>query len=114
MGCLILLIILVLLFGWASFAVIGLTVALLLPLIVAGLVGWAADLLIPGGRLPFGWIGAVLTGLIGGLVGTWLFAALRIHDPGFVLFHVDIIPAFVGAVIVALAAQLFTSRRPVV
>jgi uncharacterized membrane protein YeaQ/YmgE (transglycosylase-associated protein family) len=114
MGCLILLILLVLLFGWASFAVVGLTFALLLPLIVAGLVGWAADMVVPGGRLPFGWLGAVLTGIIGGLVGTWLFAALGIHDPGFTLFRVDIIPAFVGAVLVALAAQLFTSRRPVV
>ncbi|TMF04737.1 MAG: GlsB/YeaQ/YmgE family stress response membrane protein [Chloroflexi bacterium] len=59
-------------------------------------------------------MGAVLTGIIGGFVGTWLFAALGIHDPGFTLFNVDLIPAFVGAVVVAFAAQLFTSRRPVV
>ena len=43
-----------------------------------------------------------------------LFRLLGIHDPGFTLFGVDIIPAFVGAVIIAVAAQLFTARRPIV
>jgi uncharacterized membrane protein YeaQ/YmgE (transglycosylase-associated protein family) len=113
MGCLLLLIVLVILFGAGAVLTVSL-VGLLLTLIVAGLVGWAADALIPGGKLPGGWVGAVLTGLIGGFVGAWLFGALRIHDPGFALFGVDLIPAFVGAVVVALAAQLFTSRRPVV
>ena len=113
MGCLILLILLVILFGAGSIFAIGLTVGLLLTLLVAGLVGWAADMLVPG-HLPGGWIGAVLTGILGGFVGTWLFAQLGIHDPGFTLFGVDIIPAFVGAVIIAVAAQLFTARRPIV
>lgn len=113
MGCLIVLILLVLIFGAGVALTVGL-IGLLLTLVMAGLVGWAADALIPGGRLPGGWIGAVLTGLIGGFVGAWLFRALGIHDPRFVLFGVDIIPAFVGAVLVALAAQLFTFRRPLV
>ena len=111
MGCLIILILLVIVFGAGSVLAVGLTVGLLLTLIVAGLVGWAADALVPGGRLPFGWIGAVLTGILGGFVGAWLFATLRIHDPGFVVFGVDLIPAFVGAILVAFAAQLFTARR---
>jgi uncharacterized membrane protein YeaQ/YmgE (transglycosylase-associated protein family) len=55
-----------------------------------------------------------LTGIIGGFIGAWLFKVLGVHDPGFSLFGVDLIPAFVGAVIVAFAAQLFTTRRPVV
>jgi uncharacterized membrane protein YeaQ/YmgE (transglycosylase-associated protein family) len=114
MGCLILLILLVILFGAGSVLAVGFTIGLLLTLLVAGLVGWVADMLVPGGALPFGWIGAVLTGILGGFVGAWLFGVLRIHDPGFVLFGVDLIPAFVGAVIVALAAQLFTARRPIV
>lgn len=114
MGCLLLLILLVIVFGAGSVIAVGFTVGLLLTLIVAGLIGWAADMVVPGGALPGGWLGAVLTGIIGGFVGAWLFATLRIHDPGFSLFGVDLIPAFVGAVIVAFAAQLFTSRRPVV
>jgi uncharacterized membrane protein YeaQ/YmgE (transglycosylase-associated protein family) len=56
----------------------------------------------------------VLTGLIGGFVGQLLFRTLGIHDPGFRMLGIDLIPAFVGAVLVALAAQLFTARRPVV
>jgi uncharacterized membrane protein YeaQ/YmgE (transglycosylase-associated protein family) len=112
MGCLLILILLVLLMGTGVWITAGL-VALLATLFVAGLVGWAADMVVPG-RLPGGWLGAVLTGLIGGFIGAWLFASLRIHDPGFVLFGVDIVPAFVGAVVVALAAQLFTARRPIV
>jgi len=114
MGCLILLILLVILFGAGSVIAVGFTIGLLLTLIVAGLIGWAADLVVPRGALPGGWLGAVLTGIIGGFVGTWLFAALGIHDPGFTLFNVDLIPAFGGAVVFAFAAQLFTSPRPVV
>jgi uncharacterized membrane protein YeaQ/YmgE (transglycosylase-associated protein family) len=113
MGCLILLILLVIVLGAGSVMAIGLTIGLLLTLIVAGLVGWAADMVVPG-KLPGGWIGAVLTGIIGGFIGAWLFKVLGVHDPGFSLFGVDLIPAFVGAVIVAFAAQLFTTRRPVV
>ena len=65
------------------------------------------------GKLIVG-IGAVLTGVLGGLVGAWLFGALRIHDPGFTLFGIDLIPAFVGAVVVALLAQVFVARRRLV
>ena len=113
MGCLILLILLVLALGAGMWITVGL-VALLATFVVAGLIGWAADLIIPGGALPFGWFGAVLTGLIGGFVGHLVFFALRVPDPGPSLFGVHVIPAFVGAVLVALAAQLFTARRPVV
>src|SRR5712691_12046247 len=109
MGCLILLILLVLVFGAASALTIGF-IGLLLTLIVAGLVGWAADMVVPG-RLPGGWIGAVLAGLIGGFIGRILFHALGIRDLGFGLFGVELIPAFVGALIVVGAAELFTARR---
>jgi uncharacterized membrane protein YeaQ/YmgE (transglycosylase-associated protein family) len=113
MGCLILLIILALVLGAGMWLTVGL-IALLATFVVAGVIGWAADLIIPAGALPGGWFGAVLTGLIGGFVGHLVFGLLRIQDPGPALFGVHVIPAFVGAVIVALAAQLFTARRPVV
>ena len=112
MPFLLLLVLLVLLFGVGTMLTIGL-IGLLLTLVVAGLVGWAADTLIPGGTLPGGWLGAVLTGLVGGLVGGWLFHLLGIRDPGFDLFGVHLIPTFVGAVVVALAAQMFTRRRSI-
>jgi uncharacterized membrane protein YeaQ/YmgE (transglycosylase-associated protein family) len=112
MGLLLLLVLLVIILGGLAVLAVGFTFGLLLTLLVAGLVGWLADLVVPG-RLPGGWIGAVLSGLIGGLIGTWLFAALRIHVPGLSLFGVDLIPAFVGAVIIAAAMQLLTMRRAV-
>jgi len=108
----VLLIVLVLVLGAGSILAVGFTIGLVLTLIMAGLVGWAADAVVPG-RLPGGWFGAVLSGLIGGFIGTWLFARLGIHDPGFVLFGVDVIPAFVGAVVIAVAAQLISGRRSI-
>ncbi len=107
---LIVLLILVLVFGWLMFAIIGLTVGLLLTLLMAGLVGWAADMVVPG-RLPGGWIGAVLAGLIGGFVGRILFHALGVRDLGFGLFGIELIPAFVGAVLVVVVAEMLTRRR---
>jgi uncharacterized membrane protein YeaQ/YmgE (transglycosylase-associated protein family) len=113
MGCLVILILLALVLGAGMWVTLGL-VALLATLFMAGIVGWLADRLVPGGALPGGWLGAVLTGLIGGFVGHLLFNALHIHDPGFRLLGIDLIPAFVGAVVLAFAVQLFTARRPIV
>ena len=109
MGLLVLLVV-VLVLGWFMLATIGFAVGLLLTLFMAGLVGWLADLVVPG-ELPGGWIGAVLAGLIGGFIGRILFHAVGIRDLGFGLFGVELIPAFVGAVIVVGAAELFTARR---
>ena len=105
-----LLVVLVILVGWAVLATTVFAFGLLFTLIIAGLVGWAADAIVPG-KLPGGWIGAVLTGLLGGFVGQLLFSALHIHDPGFSLFRVDLIPAFVGAVIITFVAEMLSSRR---
>jgi uncharacterized membrane protein YeaQ/YmgE (transglycosylase-associated protein family) len=110
MGCLVFLVLLVIVLGAGSILAVGFTIGLVLTLIMAGLVGWAADAVVPG-RLPGGWFGAVLSGLIGGFIGTWLFQALGIHEPGFELFGIHLIPAFVGAVVIAVAAQLLSGRR---
>lgn len=109
MGCLVLMLLVVLLAA-GSFVVIGWTVGLILTLVVAGFVGWAADRVVPG-RLPGGWLGSVLAGLFGGMVGAWLFRALGVHDPGFHLFGVDLIPAFVGAVLIAVLLQFVSTQR---
>jgi uncharacterized membrane protein YeaQ/YmgE (transglycosylase-associated protein family) len=107
---LIVLLILVVVIGWLMLATIGLAIGLLLTLLVAGLVGWAADAVVPG-KLPGGWVGAVLVGLIGGFVGPLLFHAVGVRDLGFGLFGIELIPAFVGAVVLVLAVQLTTGRR---
>jgi uncharacterized membrane protein YeaQ/YmgE (transglycosylase-associated protein family) len=95
---------------WLFFSVTSSLIGLLLTVVVAGLVGWLADLVVPG-KLPGGWLGAVLAGLIGGFIGGALFHALH-WNTGMRLAGVELIPAFVGAVIIAIAAEMFTSRRP--
>src|SRR5437870_350618 len=112
MGCLVALILLVLVLGAGMWVTVGI-VGLLLTLVVAGLIGWAADAVVPG-QLPGGWLGAVLAGLVGGFVGHLLFRTLGWPSIGPDIAGVDIVPAFVGAVIIAVIAELFTMRRPVV
>ena len=86
---------------WLTFSLVG----LLLTLFMGGLVGWAADAVIPG-RLPGGWLGAVLAGIVGGFLGSLLLGSF-----GPSLFGVRVIPAFVGAVVIAVAAELVTASR---
>jgi uncharacterized membrane protein YeaQ/YmgE (transglycosylase-associated protein family) len=109
MGCLLALVLVVVLLG-AGLALTAELTGLVLTLVVAGLVGWAADLVMPG-RLPYGPLGAVLTGIIGGFVGTLIFGLLHLPHIGPTLFRIEIVPAFVGALVVAAAAQLVTAHR---
>jgi uncharacterized membrane protein YeaQ/YmgE (transglycosylase-associated protein family) len=108
---LVILLLLVLIFGGLMVAAIGWSVGLLLTLVMAGIIGWLADLVVPG-KLPGGTLGAVLAGLIGGFIGGALFHWLNL-SAGPRIFDVQIIPAFVGAVIVAGAAEMFTRRERV-
>lgn len=73
---------------------------LLLTLAMAGLVGWLADLVVPG-ELPYGWLGAVAAGLIGGWIGQLMLGPTGPH-----LFGVYVLPTFVGAVILAALFRL--------
>ena len=86
---------------WLTFSLVG----LVLTLFMAGLVGWAADAVIPG-RLPGGWLGAVLAGIVGGFLGSLVLGSF-----GPSLFGVRIIPAFAGALVVAVVAELAIGSR---
>jgi uncharacterized membrane protein YeaQ/YmgE (transglycosylase-associated protein family) len=108
MGILLALIVLVVLLGVGMWFTVGL-IGLLLTLVVAGIIGWLADVVVPG-KLPGGWIGAVLAGIAGGWIGQLLFGLLNV-GLGPRLFGIHVIPAFVGAVLIAGAAEILTSRR---
>jgi uncharacterized membrane protein YeaQ/YmgE (transglycosylase-associated protein family) len=113
MGFLIALVLIVILLGGATWFLVGVTFGLLglaMTLIVAGLVGWAADAVVPG-KLPGGWIGAVLTGIAGGFLGQLIFHVLPLPTLGLSLFGVSLIPAFVGAVIIAAGAEWISNSR---
>jgi len=87
---------------WITVSLLGLIVTLL----IAGLVGWLAYQVVPG-RLPFGWVGAIVAGLL----GSWLGGAL-LGDLGPDIGGIALLPAFVGAIVLAVIADLvFNSRR---
>src|SRR5581483_222320 len=73
---------------------------LVLMLFMAGLVGALADAIVPG-RLPYGWLGAI----VAGLVGSWLGTILLGHV-GPSIFGIAVIPGLVGAIILAVGAEL--------
>lgn len=81
---------------------------LLVLLLVAALVGLLADALVPG-AVPFGWVGAIIVGLIGAWLGGILLGDFGPHLAGIYL-----IPAVIGAVIFSLLLELllgtFTRR----
>jgi uncharacterized membrane protein YeaQ/YmgE (transglycosylase-associated protein family) len=83
-------------FIWLSFGLIG----LVLHLFMAGLVGALADAVVPG-RLPWGWLGAILAGLVGSWLGTRLIGHL-----GPELFGIPVLPGFVGALILAFGLSI--------
>lgn len=98
---------LVLLLGMMAFLWVAVGVLpLLLHLALAGLVGTLADAVVPG-SLPWGWVGAILAGLVGSWLGTQLLGQV-----GPVIFGVPLIPGFVGAVILAFGVSLLGKARP--
>jgi uncharacterized membrane protein YeaQ/YmgE (transglycosylase-associated protein family) len=79
--------------------------ALVLHLAFAGLIGWLADAVVPG-KLPFGWLGAVTAGLL----GSW-FGRILLGDFGPTILGFNVIPAIIGAIVLAFVATLFFGRN---
>src|SRR2546423_14201188 len=99
MGCLVVLVLAVLVLGAGMWVTVGLF-ALLMTLLIAGLVGWAADAVVPG-KLPGGWFGAVLAGMIGGRLGHLVVALPHPPSLGAVIGRVHPISPVLGAAGVA-------------
>ena len=81
---------------WLTSHIVGLALMLL----VAGFIGWLADRIVPG-SIPYGWLGAIVAGLAGAWIGGWL---LGNYGPAF--FGIALIPALVGAIILAITVNL--------
>ena len=80
-------------------------------LIVGAIAGWVAGKLVPGDE-GYGVIGTIIAGIVGALVGGWLFALLTNKEDW--LTGIDIttlIAAIVGAVLVVVVWQMLTGRR---
>ena len=82
---------------------LGFTIGLALTLLVAGLIGWLANLIVPG-KLPYGQAGAVIAGVVGAVMASLIPA---ISDTGPELFDVRVVPAFVGTLIVVALGQFY-------
>ncbi len=102
-----LLVLVVLALIWGTTNVLGVVVYL----VIAGLIGALADAVVPG-AIPYGWLGAILAGIIGSWIGVALFGHV-----GPVLAGIPVIPAIIGAVILAVIVELvwgatYRRRRP--
>jgi uncharacterized membrane protein YeaQ/YmgE (transglycosylase-associated protein family) len=95
-GILILLFLVFVVASWLTFSLMGFALTLL----VAGFVGWLADRIVPG-SIPYGWLGAIVAGLAGAWIGGWFLGNIGPH-----LFGIALIPALVGAVILAIIVNL--------
>ncbi|MEW5961893.1 MAG: GlsB/YeaQ/YmgE family stress response membrane protein [Chloroflexota bacterium] len=75
-------------------------------IILGGLAGWLAGQLTKG--RGFGCLGNVLLGIVGSVVGGWLFSLIGFRvmgGPG------SFVAAVIGAIVVVAIAQIFTGRR---
>ncbi|HUS14780.1 MAG TPA: GlsB/YeaQ/YmgE family stress response membrane protein [Chloroflexia bacterium] len=79
-------------------------IGLIVFLVVAAVIGWFADLIVPG-KMPYGWIGGIVAAILGGFLGGVLFGGFGpwVGGPGFVYY---IIPGLIGTIIVAFIARL--------
>ena len=77
---------------------------LLILLVVAAIAGACGEL-IAGGKVPGGWIGSI----IAGLVGAWMGGMLVKVGP--VIGGIQIIPAILGAALFVLILRLLTNTR---
>lgn len=82
--------------------VVAAITGIILTLVIAGLIGILADRIVPG-KLPYGVIGAIGAGWLGAILGSWIFGSF-----GLAIFGIHVIPALVGAIILAFGANVVT------
>lgn len=79
-------------------------------LIVGAIAGWVAGKLVPGDE-GYGVIGTIIVGIVGALLGGFIFGMVTGEDwvTGFNIG--TLVAAIVGAVIVTVVWQMITGRR---
>ena len=80
--------------------------------LVGGIAGWLASLLIHGAGM--GVVGDVIVGIVGALIGGFVLSLLLPGAFGFTGFNLgSLIIVFIGAVILLFIVKLFTGSRAV-
>lgn len=72
-------------------------------LIVGGIAGWIAGLIVQGSG--FGIIGDIVVGIIGGFIGGWLLSLLHFPTLGGSAVITQLVEAVIGAVILLLIVK---------
>jgi uncharacterized membrane protein YeaQ/YmgE (transglycosylase-associated protein family) len=106
MGGLIILAIIVILLLVGVSAALNILFSLIVPLLIAGIVGWLTGMLLRG--RGYGILGNVVLGVAGGFVGGILFSLLGIGGGGLIGY---VISAVLGALVVLFLVNLFTEQR---
>jgi len=87
--------------------------SLIITLVLAGLVGWIASMLMKTDG-EMGWISNVVVGIIGGFIGTWLFGFISPATPtdnG--LSVMGIVVGVIGASIAIFVWKMISGRRAI-
>lgn len=74
-------------------------------IVVSGVVGTLADMVVPG-QLPFGIPGAIMAGWFGFILGHMVLGNFGPSIAG-----VYLLPAFLGAVVIAFLAEMLGSKK---
>lgn len=87
------------------FKLVGTLVGLLVALLVAGVIGFGAEAIVPGDKMPRGWMAAIGAGLMGSWIGHVLLGHFGPRIAGF-----SLLPALAGAVVVVMLVTFFNRR----
>ena len=77
-------------------------------ILVGAVAGFLAGLILRGGG--FGILGNIIIGILGAVVGGWLFGVLKIGSIG-TGFIAQVIPALVGALVLLFVIGLIKGRK---
>lgn len=83
--------------------------SLLITLLVGAVAGWIAGLFMRGSG--YGLVGNIVVGLLGALIGTWLFGAAKLSLQLGNAIVERIVIAFIGALLLLLIVSLLRPRR---
>ena len=78
-------------------------------LVVGAIAGWVAGMVVPGDE-GYGWLGALIAGIIGAIVGGWIIGAVTGENYMDHLSIGSIIAAIVGAIIVVFVWKMVARR----
>jgi uncharacterized membrane protein YeaQ/YmgE (transglycosylase-associated protein family) len=82
-------------------------------LVVGAIAGWIAGMVVPGDE-GYGWIGAIIAGIVGALVGGFVLGLITNEDWTTGINIPTLIAAIVGAIIVVFAWKMISRRSTAV